>query len=51
MTDFEYVLCCLLIPVVYVTTYIAGRYDILGQVCRALEEKVKELNKKDGEGE
>ena len=50
MTDFEYILLCLLIPVAYVVTYIAGKRDILGQVCQAIEEKVEELKQKDGEG-
>lgn len=41
MSEFEYVLCCLLIPVIYVLIYIAGKYDILSLICKMLEEQVK----------
>jgi hypothetical protein len=41
VNDFEYLLCALLIPIVYVLTYIAGKYDLLGIICRMLEEKAK----------
>lgn len=47
MSDFETLLCCLLIPVAYVLTYIAGKYDILGLVIRMLEEKVKEYKERE----
>ena len=49
MSDFESFIMCLLIPIVYVVTYIAGKYDILGQACKALEEKAKELSEKEGD--
>ena len=42
MTDFEEILCCVLIPIAYVISYIAGKYDILTLVCKMLEEKAKE---------
>ena len=48
MNEFEYILCCLLIPLVYVTTYIAGKYDLLFIICKMLEEKLKEYKDKDG---
>ena len=37
MNDFDYILSCLLIPVVYVLTYIAGKYDMLRIVAETLE--------------
>lgn len=39
MTDFETILCCFLVPVVYVLTYIAGKYGILAQLCQILEKE------------
>ena len=39
MSNFEIVLCCILIPVAYVLIYIAGKYDILGRLIEALQEK------------
>lgn len=42
MSEFEYILTCFLTPVVYVITYIAGKYDILSLICKMLEEKAKE---------
>lgn len=47
MTEFEYVLACLMIPVAYVLIYIAGKHDFLNLVCRMLEEKAKELKQED----
>ena len=44
MSEFEYVLVVLLIPVVYVLTYIAGKYDLLAIVCNMLQERLEELN-------
>lgn len=41
MTTFETIMLCLVIPFVYIMTYIAGKYDILNMVCQMLEEKVK----------
>ena len=49
MNDFEIVLMCLLIPIAYVVTYIAGKYDILSLVMKMLQEKVEEMKEnKDG---
>ena len=45
MTDFEYIIGCLLIPVAYVLVYIAGKYDFIGLLCQMLEEKAKEMEK------
>lgn len=42
MTDFETVLICALIPIAYILTYIAGKYDILSLICKMLEEKAKQ---------
>lgn len=41
MTDFENVLLCLLMPIAYVLTYIAGKYDLLNQIIEMLEENLK----------
>ena len=41
MSEFEYVILCLLIPLVYVLAYIAGKYDILTVICKMLEEYAK----------
>lgn len=46
MSDFEHLLICLLIPAVYVLTYIAGKYDILRVVLDAIEEEPKKLERK-----
>lgn len=43
MSNFETVLCCILIPVTLVLTYIAGKEDILAQLIEMLEEKANEL--------
>lgn len=43
MNDFEMIMCCLLVPVAYVLIYIAGRYNVLALVCKALEEWAKSL--------
>ena len=42
MTDLEFVLCCVLIPVAVVVTYVAGKRDVLGAICEMLQEKVAE---------
>jgi len=39
MSAFETILACFLIPVVYVLTYIAGKYDIISTICNILKEK------------
>ncbi|MBR5604233.1 MAG: hypothetical protein IKW51_08490 [Bacteroidales bacterium] len=36
------ILMCFLIPIVYIVTYIAGKYDILNLICEMLEENCKE---------
>jgi len=46
MSEFENILLCFLIPIVYVLTYIAGKYDVLSVICKMLEEKLKEYEKK-----
>lgn len=46
MNSFEMLLCCLLVPVAYVLIYIAGRYNILALVCKALQEWAKSLQHK-----
>ena len=52
MSDFEYFLMCILIPIVYVLTYIAGKYDILSVICKILEEKAKKYKEEmDGTNE
>lgn len=43
---FENLMCCMLIPVGYVFTYIAGKYDLLFVICKILEEKLKEVTRK-----
>lgn len=43
MTDLETILMCALIPVVYVVTYMAGKYDLLGQLAQMLQEKTASL--------
>ena len=46
MREFEYILLCLLIPVIYVRIYIAGKYDILSLICKMLDEQAKNIKKK-----
>lgn len=41
MSAFETLLGCLVIPIVYILIYIAGKYDILAIVCEMLKEKTK----------
>lgn len=48
MSEFEYILACLLIPITYVFIYIAGKYDMMLLICKMLEEKLKEYKEKDG---
>ena len=43
MTDFENVLCCILIPLVYVLAYLAGKCDFLNVVCLMMQEQMKKL--------
>lgn len=43
MKDFEYLLMCFLVPVMYVMTYIAGKYDLLSILCKMLEEKSEKI--------
>lgn len=42
MTDLEFVMCCVLIPVAFIVTYVAGKRDVLGLFCEMLQEKVAE---------
>ena len=46
MTDLETILMCALIPVAYVVTYMAGKYDLLGQLAQMLQEKTASLTDK-----
>lgn len=50
MNDLDIILGCLLIPIAYVLTYIAGKYDFLSLICKMLEEKVKEYEEKEKAG-
>lgn len=43
MNGFEMLLCCLLVPVAYVLIYIAGRYNVLALVGKALQEWARSL--------
>lgn len=43
MPDYETIIVCALIPVVYVVTYMAGKYDLLGQLAQMLQEKTASL--------
>lgn len=45
VVSFEYIFACLLIPIMYVFAYIAGKHDLLNIICKMLEEKAKELEK------
>lgn len=38
MSEFETVMGCLLIPLYTILIYISGKYDILGLMCKMLEE-------------
>lgn len=42
MNDFENVLLCFFVPIIYILIYIAGKYDILNLICEMLEEKCRE---------
>ena len=46
MSDFETVLYCILIPVAFIVTYIAGKNDILRAFCKMIEEKTEELHER-----
>ena len=46
MSDFETLLACFLIPIVYVLTYIAGKYNLLSLICKMLEEELKKLEER-----
>ena len=50
MTEFENFIACLLIPVAYVLTYIAGKYNLLHIICKMLEERVEKYNENKKEG-
>lgn len=41
MTDFEIILCSLIIPIFYVLAYIAGKYDLINLICQMLAEQCK----------
>lgn len=44
MSDFEIVLCCVLIPFAFVLTYIAGKNDLVAAIGELIREKAEELN-------
>ena len=46
MNDFETILMCFLVPIVYIVTYIAGKYDILTLICQMFEEECKKRKEK-----
>lgn len=46
MSDFENVLLCFLVPIIYILIYIAGKYDILNLICQMLEENCKEYKER-----
>lgn len=48
MSEFEYVLIALLIPAVYILTYIAGKYDLLLFICKMLEESLEKYTDESG---
>lgn len=45
MSESENILVCLLVPIVYVLTYIAGKYDVLSVICMILAEKAEKYLK------
>lgn len=45
MTDFETVLCCLLIPMAYALCYYAGKCDFFNVMCQMFVEKAKEMER------
>ena len=49
MTDFEMILCCLLVPVAYVLIYIAGKYDLIMLICKILQEYCEKYSEKEGD--
>ena len=49
MSEFELVLICLIIPAVYVLTYIAGKYDLLQVIANMLHEELDKLNEREDE--
>ena len=51
MTEFEYIIACLLIPMAYAVIYIAGKYDVLALIAKYLAKKAEELNRKETEHE
>lgn len=46
MSDFEAGMLCFLVPVAYVLTYIAGKYDIITLVINMLQERADEYTRK-----
>ena len=47
MLDYETIMVCALIPVMYVVTYMAGKYDLIGQFDKMLQENAENLTKED----
>lgn len=46
MTNFEIILCCLLVPTGYILSYIAGKRDLLSLITNMIEEKAAELQQR-----
>lgn len=46
MTDFEYILSVLLIPIMYAVVYIAGKHDFLNTLALMFAEKCEEMAEK-----
>lgn len=51
MTDFEMFFACLIVPIAYIVTYIAGKYDILYQICKLLESSLKRIREQENEND
>lgn len=49
MSEFEFFLCLWIVPVAYVMTYIAGKYDVLTILIKRLEAAVENLKKDEAE--
>ena len=45
MSDVEYLIVALLVPVAYVLMYIAGKYDVLDVFCKGLQEKAEKCSR------
>ena len=50
MAELDYILICFFIPIVYVVTYIAGKYNLLFMVCKMLEETLQKYTDEGNNG-